>query len=316
MSPGSATQGRKILLVAHPRRQEAQDVAAEVVERLHAAGIEVVVQRDEATAVKLAQHPGVTVVDNGNAAAEGCELVSGARRRRHDPARRRDRARDRVAAAGREPRPRGLPRRDRARGLARRSAVVARDYEVEQRLTVDVVGDGPRPGLPTWALNEVTVEKAARERMLEIVVEVDGRPLHHLGATAWWWRHPPAPPRTRSPPAGRWSGRRSRPSSWCRSAPTPCSPGRWWSGRTSGWRSRCSRAEGAGVLWADGRRARGAAGGPDRGRRADAGASGPAGAGRSPIAWWQVPAAGRRLARRGPREDAARAATASVTGQA
>src|SRR5207253_7871616 len=28
-----------------------------------------------------------------------------------------------------------------------------------------------------WALNEVAVEKDARERMLEVVVEIDGRPL-------------------------------------------------------------------------------------------------------------------------------------------
>ena len=33
----------------------------------------------------------------------------------------------------------------------------------------------------TWALNEASVEKAARERMLEVVVEVDGRPLSRWG---------------------------------------------------------------------------------------------------------------------------------------
>jgi NAD+ kinase len=33
----------------------------------------------------------------------------------------------------------------------------------------------------TWALNEATVEKAARERMLEVICEVDGRPLSRLG---------------------------------------------------------------------------------------------------------------------------------------
>ena len=32
-----------------------------------------------------------------------------------------------------------------------------------------------------WALNECSVEKAARERMLELVVEVDGRPLSRWG---------------------------------------------------------------------------------------------------------------------------------------
>ena len=33
----------------------------------------------------------------------------------------------------------------------------------------------------TWALNEASVEKAARERMLEVLVEVDGRPLSRWG---------------------------------------------------------------------------------------------------------------------------------------
>jgi NAD+ kinase len=32
-----------------------------------------------------------------------------------------------------------------------------------------------------WALNEATVEKAARERMLEVICEVDERPLSRLG---------------------------------------------------------------------------------------------------------------------------------------
>jgi NAD+ kinase len=33
----------------------------------------------------------------------------------------------------------------------------------------------------TWALNEASVEKASRERMIELVVEVDGRPLSRWG---------------------------------------------------------------------------------------------------------------------------------------
>ena len=33
----------------------------------------------------------------------------------------------------------------------------------------------------TWALNEATVEKVARERMLEVVTEIDGRPLSRWG---------------------------------------------------------------------------------------------------------------------------------------
>jgi NAD+ kinase len=57
-------------------------------------------------------------------------------------------------------------------------AVVGRDYEVEQRLTIDVaLRRGHRTLATDWALNEVSVEKAARERMVELTVEVDGRPL-------------------------------------------------------------------------------------------------------------------------------------------
>src|SRR4029079_4731518 len=33
----------------------------------------------------------------------------------------------------------------------------------------------------TWALNEASVEKASRERMLEVLVGVDGRPLSRWG---------------------------------------------------------------------------------------------------------------------------------------
>ena len=60
--------------------------------------------------------------------------------------------------------------------------VVARRYAVEQRMTIDVtVRHGGRVTATTWALNEATVEKAARERMLDMVTEVDGRPLSRWG---------------------------------------------------------------------------------------------------------------------------------------
>jgi NAD+ kinase len=61
-------------------------------------------------------------------------------------------------------------------------AVVERRYTAEDRLTLDVTvhRDGELVAR-TWALNEASVEKAARERMLEVVVEVDGRPLSRWG---------------------------------------------------------------------------------------------------------------------------------------
>ena len=61
-------------------------------------------------------------------------------------------------------------------------AVVSQRYTIEERTTLDVqvVRDG-EVVTSTFALNEASVEKAARERMLEVVVEVDGRPLSRWG---------------------------------------------------------------------------------------------------------------------------------------
>jgi NAD+ kinase len=61
-------------------------------------------------------------------------------------------------------------------------AIVNRRYTSEERLTVDVSVFRDRELVArTWALNEASVEKAARERMLEVVVEIDGRPLSRWG---------------------------------------------------------------------------------------------------------------------------------------
>ncbi len=66
-------------------------------------------------------------------------------------------------------------------------AVVHRRYHAEERLTLDVTvhsgarSDGSQQVASTWALNEASVEKASRERMLEVEVEIDGRPLSRWG---------------------------------------------------------------------------------------------------------------------------------------
>jgi NAD+ kinase len=61
-------------------------------------------------------------------------------------------------------------------------AIVQRRYTAEDRLTVDVsVRRDGELVTSTFALNEASVEKAARERMIELVVEIDGRPLSRWG---------------------------------------------------------------------------------------------------------------------------------------
>ncbi|MFG6446105.1 NAD kinase [Microbacterium sp. P06] len=60
---------------------------------------------------------------------------------------------------------------------------IDRDYRVEERLALSVrVKDSSDTVIyETWALNEATVEKASRERMLEVVIEIDGRPVSSFG---------------------------------------------------------------------------------------------------------------------------------------
>lgn len=60
--------------------------------------------------------------------------------------------------------------------------IVAKDYVIQERMTLDVEArlDDDVVGR-SWALNEVTVEKTARERMIEVVLEIDGHPLSTWG---------------------------------------------------------------------------------------------------------------------------------------
>ncbi|MET1004581.1 MAG: NAD kinase [Propionibacteriaceae bacterium] len=56
--------------------------------------------------------------------------------------------------------------------------IVDCSYTVEERVTIDVtLRDAGEVIWSSFAINEVSIEKAARERMLEVMVEVDGRPL-------------------------------------------------------------------------------------------------------------------------------------------
>jgi NAD+ kinase len=61
-------------------------------------------------------------------------------------------------------------------------AIAERAYTVEERTTVDAeVWVGGAIQARAWALNEASLERTNRERMLEISVAVDGRPLLRFG---------------------------------------------------------------------------------------------------------------------------------------
>lgn len=58
--------------------------------------------------------------------------------------------------------------------------VVQRSWRLEERTVIEVVVTEPGAAEPTWtsfAVNEVSLEKASREKMLEVMVEIDARPL-------------------------------------------------------------------------------------------------------------------------------------------
>jgi len=61
-------------------------------------------------------------------------------------------------------------------------AIIEGGYDVEERMTVDAVAlvNGDEVAR-SWAFNEVSVEKSSRERILEVVLEVDCRPVSAFG---------------------------------------------------------------------------------------------------------------------------------------
>lgn len=57
------------------------------------------------------------------------------------------------------------------------------DYQIEERSTLDVTVFDPdqRPSRTCWALNEASLEKADRQKMINVVLEIDGRPVSSFG---------------------------------------------------------------------------------------------------------------------------------------
>jgi NAD+ kinase len=175
------SNGRSVLLVTHASRPEAQVLAAEVARALTAASVEVRVCDDDELAPESSGD--WTVVPADEAAADGAELVvvlggdgtilRGAERARHGD----------VALLGVNLGHVGFlaeAEREAVDDVVR--AIVERQWHVEERTALDVsVLVGGESVHRTWALNEASLEKAARERMVDVLVEIDGRPLSRWG---------------------------------------------------------------------------------------------------------------------------------------
>jgi NAD+ kinase len=174
---------RRILLVAHPRRPEALAVAKGVVERLTAHGIDVSLQAGEARALDLKDSSRVHIATTEEQLAQGCDLVvvlggDGTILRGAEFSRAVD-----VPLLGINLGHVGFLAEVEREDLDRTVEHIVRgQYTVEERMTLhaDAALDGEVIA-SSWALNEVSVEKAARERMLETTLVVDGRPLSSWG---------------------------------------------------------------------------------------------------------------------------------------
>ncbi|MCM3887585.1 NAD kinase [Frankia sp. R82] len=171
---------REVLLVTHPRRSVVRDSAQQVIEGLTSAGVSPRVLRDEAAQLDLT---GARVVPHDADAAVGVELVvvlggDGSLLRGAEFARTAD-----VPLLGVNLGHVGFLAEAEPDALTSTiDHVVRKDYTVEDRMTVDVTVRRHGTLLYTgWALNEMSLEKAERARMLECVLEIDGRPLSRWG---------------------------------------------------------------------------------------------------------------------------------------
>jgi NAD+ kinase len=174
------TDKRSVLIVTHTGRPGAVRSGQLVLSRLNEAGIAARVLDSEAEDLSCA---GVDVMPVSGAAAEGAEVVivlggDGTLLRAADLARTCG-----TPLLGVNLGHVGfLAEAERADLAATVDKVAAGAYDVEERMTVDVIVRQNGSVIATgWALNEVSVEKASRQRMLELVAEIDGRPLSRWG---------------------------------------------------------------------------------------------------------------------------------------
>jgi NAD+ kinase len=172
---------RNVLLVVHTGRQHNLRTAEKVAAQLIAAGVRVRVLAEEVPDISAECY--TDVVPAGPSAVHGTELVlalggDGTLLRAADLARMSG-----VPVFGVNLGRVGFLAGADSDALDEAvSAVVAGRYHVEERMTIDVTARLNGEVLATtWALNEASVEKSSRERILDVAIEVDGHPVSAFG---------------------------------------------------------------------------------------------------------------------------------------
>jgi NAD+ kinase len=177
----SETPQRLVLLAAHTGRRDIVDLARSSAARMRSGGITVCVLEDEAHDLGI---EGAVVVPADAQAAQGAEIVlvfggDGTFLRAAELARYTDAALMGVNLG----RVGFLAETEPEAVEETLQAIENCEYSVEERLAIDVAvldSEGTVVG-GTWALNEISVEKAERSRVLDVVLAIDGRPLTSFG---------------------------------------------------------------------------------------------------------------------------------------
>ena len=189
---GPARTARTVLLIVHPGRNEANETARRVGKTLGEHGIRLRVLSREAVdrgALHLdpddlrATGAEIELAGSDEHAADGCELVmvlggDGTFLRAAELARDAQ-----IPVLGVNLGRIGFLAEAEAEAIdAILEHVIARDYRVEDRMTLDVVvsldGEVLSRG---WALNEASLEKGTHQGVLGVVVAIDGRPVSAFG---------------------------------------------------------------------------------------------------------------------------------------
>ncbi|CAB4331453.1 MAG: NAD kinase [Actinobacteria bacterium] len=163
---------RSVLFVVHAGRPNTLDVARAAARGLLAAGISVACFADEAEALDL---PGLTQAET----AQGCELIvvfggDGTILRAVESAMPHD-----VPVLGVNLGHVGFLAEAEPENIdAVVTAIINGELVVEQRVALNVTATNADGYMwSSWSLNEVAIEKHQRERMIDVMVSIDGQPL-------------------------------------------------------------------------------------------------------------------------------------------
>jgi NAD+ kinase len=174
------SQRRQVAVTMHPLRPAALEAAAEFIAGINARGITCLASSEDFDAL-AARVPGADLRELDGEDGKNCELVvvfggDG-----------------NILRAAEWALPRHVPvlgvnlghvgflaELESSQVPALIEHVALADYVVEERMTIDTVVRAERGGEELWrsfAINEVSVEKLARDRMIEVLVRLDDRPL-------------------------------------------------------------------------------------------------------------------------------------------